>query len=72
MNLVQIGDDFSPDISINELFRKLKVLSKNIKILITSYEADERDGASGNVINFRQCELWRWDNRSVPLFLDKL
>ena len=69
---MQIGDDFSPNISINELFRKLKVLSKDIKILIASYEADERDGTIGNVINFRQCELWRWNNRSVSLFLDKL
>jgi hypothetical protein len=69
---VQVGDDFSPSIRINELFRNFKVLSKDIKILIASYEADERDGAIGNVINFRQCELWRWDNRSVPLFLDKL
>ena len=69
---MQIGNDFSPNISIDEFFRKLKVLSKDIKILITSYEADERDGAIGNVINFRQRELWRWNNRSVPLFLDKL
>ena len=72
LDLVQVGNDFSPNIGINELFRKLKVLSKNIKIPITSYEADERDGASGNVINFRQHELWRWDDRSVSLFLDKL
>jgi hypothetical protein len=48
------------------------VFSKDIKIPIASYEADKRNGAIGNVINFRQCELWRWDNRSVRLFMDKL
>jgi len=49
---VKTGDDFSPNIRINKLFRNLKVFSKDIKIPIASYEADERDGAIGNVINF--------------------
>ena len=69
---MKTGDDFSPNIRINKLFRNLKVFSKDIKIPIASYEADKRDGAIGNVINFGQCELCRWDNRSVRLFMDKL
>jgi hypothetical protein len=53
LNLVQIGDDFSPNIRINKLFRNFEMFSKDIKILVASDESDKRNGSVWDVINFR-------------------
>jgi hypothetical protein len=49
---VQTSDDFGSNIRINKLFRNLKMLSKDIKVLIASDETNKRDGSVWDVINF--------------------
>jgi len=59
LNLMQSGDDFSSDITINKIFRKLEMFSKDIQLPITSDETDERDGSVRNIINPRQTKFRR-------------
>ena len=58
MNLMQTSNDFGSDVSIDKAFSKLKMLSENIQLPVTSDETDERDRSVRDVINLRQSKFW--------------
>ncbi len=69
---MQTSNNFSSDISIDKSLRKLKMFSKYIELSVTSDKADERDRSIRNVVNVRQCELWRWKDWDEAILLDQL
>ena len=69
---MQIGDNFSSYISIDESLRKFKMFSEDIKFAITPDKADERDRSIRNVVNVRQCELGRGKDWNEAILLDQL
>ena len=72
LKLMQAGNDFSSNISIDKGLRELKMLSENIQLSITSDKANKRDGSLWDIGNLWQGELWLWENREVTLLLDEL
>jgi hypothetical protein len=69
---MQSSNDFSSDISIDEVLRKLKMFSKDIQSAVSSNETDKRDGSLRNVVKVRQCEFWGWKHWGIASFLDEL
>ena len=72
LNLMQTGNDFSSNISIDKGLRELKTLSEDIQLSITSDKTNKRDGSLWDVGNLWQSELWRWESREITLLLDEL
>ena len=68
---MQISDDFSLDIGIDEGFRKFKMFSKDIQFLVTADEADKGDRSVWNVIEIRQGEFSGKPGRCEACFLDE-
>ena len=69
---MQVGNNFSSHISIDESLRKFKMFSEDIKLSITPDKADERDRSVRNVVNTWQCESWRRQDWGIALLLDAL
>ena len=72
MNLMQIGNDFNSDVSIDKVLGEFEMLSKNIELLVTSDETDKRDCSVGDVVNGWQCESWRWEDGSKARLVGSL
>ncbi len=51
LNLMQTGNDFSSNISVDEGLRELEMLSEDIQLSITSDKANKRDGSLRDVAN---------------------
>ena len=69
---MQTSNDFSSGISIDKGFRKFKMFSKDIQLLVTSDEPNERDGSFRNIIDLRQTKFWRRQDWNISSFLDDL
>jgi len=69
---MQTRDNFSPDISVDEGFRKFEMFCKDIQFLVTSDEANKRDRSIRNIIDLRQTEFGRRQDRAIPSLLNDL
>lgn len=72
LDLMELGDDFSPDIGVNKFFRNFKMFSEDIQFSITTDKADERDGSFRDVIKVGELEFRRRKNRDELGFLNRL
>ena len=72
LKLMQTRDDFSRNISVDEFFRKIEVLSKDIEFTITSNETNEGDTSVWDMVNFGLFEHRRRKDVRIPLILKKL
>jgi len=46
---MQAGDDFSPDIGIDERLGNREMFSKDVQLLVRADETDEGNGSLGNI-----------------------
>ena len=53
LNLMQTGNDFSSDVTVNKVLGKLEMLSKDVQVPIASEKTDEGDGSVRDIIDPR-------------------
>lgn len=69
---MQARDNFSLNIGVNKVFGKLEMFSKDIQLLITSDEPNERDGSVRNVIDLWEAKFRGRQNGDIPSLLNDL
>jgi hypothetical protein len=60
------------NIGVNKVFGKLEMFSKDIQLLITSDEPNERDGSVRNVIDLWEAKFRGRQNGDIPSLLNDL
>ncbi len=72
LDLMEVCNDFSPDIGINKFLGDFKMLSKDIQFPITADKADEGDRSFRDVIEIKKLEARRRENADKARLLNRL